>query len=508
MSMSFFHRHGFICIIALGVVFLYSFQLTSIPNGFYNDEASIAVNARQIITTGQDEHGISFPLYFKAFGEYKNPLYIYTTSVFFLILGASDHTLRLVSVLFGLLSVLLVYIIGNKIFQSKPLGIIGAILLAITPWHFEMSRIGFEVASTTSIILASLYFLLSWQQDNKKIIHLLLGSFFVGLYLYSYTTARLFSPILFGIFTLLNITSFWKQKNYFLFYFVTYIIVILPFILFYFFQPDFNNHFASISVFNSINPLGFLGNNIIAYLSPAFLFITGDTNIRHHFAGSGVGELYWMYLPLLLVGLYTLFHKYPRKLALFISINLLLFPLAGSLTTEGIPHALRAFQAIAWLIIPIAIGGYTIIKLSQKWLRWSLLVIIGLGLIIQSTAFFLNYFSAYSTYAYTPASWQKEEQDINQYLLQNGENYAIIYESFSGRNQPMIFHKWYLPPSIIQRIMPIGRTAITPDKTKKTLIIIPVFMQDQLKSFPYKVVYTITDPYHKKILFLCLEPLI
>jgi hypothetical protein len=48
------------------------------PVGFFVDEASIAYNAHSISQHGSDEYGQVFPLYFRAFGEYKSPVYIYT----------------------------------------------------------------------------------------------------------------------------------------------------------------------------------------------------------------------------------------------------------------------------------------------------------------------------------------------------------------------------------------------------------------------------------------------
>jgi len=47
------------------------------PHGFYIDESSIAYNAYTISRTGRDEYGEAWPLYFTAFGEFKNPVHIY-----------------------------------------------------------------------------------------------------------------------------------------------------------------------------------------------------------------------------------------------------------------------------------------------------------------------------------------------------------------------------------------------------------------------------------------------
>ncbi|HWS55640.1 MAG TPA: hypothetical protein VN228_15985, partial [Pyrinomonadaceae bacterium] len=52
---------------------LYFAGAPSNPPGFYIDESSIAYNAHLVSETGRDEHGERLPLFFRAFGEYKNP---------------------------------------------------------------------------------------------------------------------------------------------------------------------------------------------------------------------------------------------------------------------------------------------------------------------------------------------------------------------------------------------------------------------------------------------------
>ncbi|HEX8897128.1 MAG TPA: hypothetical protein VF751_00395, partial [Chthoniobacterales bacterium] len=58
-----------VAIVASGLCFV---RLTTNPPGFYIDESSVAYNAHTIATTGRDENGVAWPLYFRAFGDYKN----------------------------------------------------------------------------------------------------------------------------------------------------------------------------------------------------------------------------------------------------------------------------------------------------------------------------------------------------------------------------------------------------------------------------------------------------
>src|ERR1044071_2254599 len=82
--------------------FLYLTRLTSNPPGFYIDESSIAYNAYPLSRTARDEYGDLLPLFFRAFGDYKNPTYVYLLAAIFRVFGPSILIARLVSSLAGI----------------------------------------------------------------------------------------------------------------------------------------------------------------------------------------------------------------------------------------------------------------------------------------------------------------------------------------------------------------------------------------------------------------------
>src|ERR1051326_4530254 len=67
------------------------------PPGFFLDESSIAYNAHTISQTGQEEHGKPWPLFFRAFGEFKNPVYIYLLAGVFRLTGPGIVAARVLS---------------------------------------------------------------------------------------------------------------------------------------------------------------------------------------------------------------------------------------------------------------------------------------------------------------------------------------------------------------------------------------------------------------------------
>ena len=74
--------------------YLRFFKISDKPHDLYIDEVSIGLNAATIAAEGRDEHGQYFPLYFKAFGEYKLPVYIYTVALLQKISGPNPFSIR------------------------------------------------------------------------------------------------------------------------------------------------------------------------------------------------------------------------------------------------------------------------------------------------------------------------------------------------------------------------------------------------------------------------------
>src|SRR3990167_9117761 len=99
------------------IIFLLGFILRIIfldiaPPGFNADEAALGYNAYSLIKTGKDEWGISFPLVFKSFSDYKPGLYVYMAIPFIAALGLNELAVRLPSVLLGAFSIILIYLLS------------------------------------------------------------------------------------------------------------------------------------------------------------------------------------------------------------------------------------------------------------------------------------------------------------------------------------------------------------------------------------------------------------
>jgi hypothetical protein len=108
------------------------------------------------------------------------------------------------------------------------------------------------------------------------------------------------------------------------------------------------------------NPLTSLKSFVSVYwqdISPFFMFLKGDPNLRH--SSGYLGLLNLFFVPLYFLGFKELYVKIFQKREIFwIYIGLIFFAafVPVSLTHEGIPHSLRSMPAIVPLVLILLLG--------------------------------------------------------------------------------------------------------------------------------------------------------
>ncbi|WP_138752697.1 ArnT family glycosyltransferase [Paenibacillus sinopodophylli] len=167
----------------------------AIPGGLNQDEASIGYEAYSILHYGMDRNGVTLPIHLVAWGSGQNALYAYLSIPFIYLFGLNPLSVRMVSLLFGLLGMVLFYLIAKRIFSSRQVVLAATFLIVICPWQMMISRWALESNIFPTLVLLAVYFLFkSFQQPRW-----LLG-FTVALAasLYAYGTAYFFVPV-FGL---------------------------------------------------------------------------------------------------------------------------------------------------------------------------------------------------------------------------------------------------------------------------------------------------------------------
>ncbi len=398
----FLHSHRFTLLLTLLICFIAFFHLwriDTLPAGLYVDESSIGLNAALIADTGHDEHGALLPVYFEAFGDYKNPIYVYAAASLFKILGVSELTLRLTSFCFFYIFIAGLLLLLEDLFEKQPSVIVFGLLAAgFLPWFFPLSRIAFEVVSQLGIVVWSLYLIhKTYEQNNASTRLALLTGIVTMVTLYTYSTARLLTM---GSIILLLVCyphrDYWRRHLNFI---LGATVAFIPYLIFAFRHGGALTQRFKILTFvydpslTILEKISLFTHNYFSYFSLPYLTVHGDTNLRHA-TGFG-GELYWTVLILAILGLgYGLYLaiKQRAKFPTFLIVNLLIAPMAAALTNGD--SALRSVLIGVYVVIFSCYGLGWLLRLNRQQ-RLSVSLIVFVTLTIEIRGYLTDYFKVY-----------------------------------------------------------------------------------------------------------------
>ncbi|MDO8638366.1 MAG: glycosyltransferase family 39 protein [Candidatus Daviesbacteria bacterium] len=416
-----------ILFILICLLFLFTrlYKIAEIPVSVYWDEASIGYNAYSIAQTGKDEWGEFLPLHFRAFGEFKLPVYIYTTAIFVKIFGLNEFSVRISAVLYSLGVVILTYLLAKKISGNVQIGLWSSFFISISPWFFIFSRTGFEVTAGLMFYLLGIYLSLNL---TKNYFILLSGLSFI-FSAYSYNSFRIIIPLTILVLLVFQLKIIKKgMVKWIIFSVLLLTLSIIPIYRLFVFDAGISR----LQSIGSVSGLDFV-KNYLSHFDPHFLFIAGDKNLRHQ--QGGFGQLYFLDAFLLIAGLIYMF-KSKTKYKWLPLIFVLLGPIPAAITKES-PHALRSLSAVPFICMIVAMGASYISRLNKN--------IMVFVLIAVSLSFFANYFINFLNIypAQSAEDWQRNYKKIFTQSQEDFENQDRILISDKG-GQPYIFALFYL----------------------------------------------------------------
>ncbi len=435
-------------IIILLALTLRIYGVDKVPPSLSWDEAAVGYNAWTIANYGRDEYGKFLPLYFRSFGEDKQPIHIYITAAFVKIFGLSEFSTRLPSAIFGTLTVLLIFFLARILFKSDSVGLSSAFFLSISPQSIHFSRFNHEANFALFFFMLGVFLFYKSMKLRGELLPLSVLSFIFSII--SYHAAEIMVPLFVAFLVILYFNRLRKEKIN---------LVISCFILLGFiFLISLNPRLLGVSRFNQtaiglaeieqtdvfvkthnylLGEVRLIGSNYFSYFNPKYLFISGDKNPR--LSSQGAGELYILDGLFLILGIIFLFNKRSKEAALIFTWSVLA-PIAGSVVNEA-PHAGRGvFMMGSWNIIS-ALGFYQLLSFFQKpVLKKSISIITILILFFLLLNYFRHYLIDFpKRYA---VDWQYGMKQVVEYVIQHKE-YNQIYTT-SVRYQPYIFYLYYL----------------------------------------------------------------
>jgi len=504
--MKFIKKHWIIisllAILAIAA-FLRLYQLPSVPPGLYPDEAINANNALKALETGE----------YKVFYSENNGregLFINLVAFSFRIFGYHPWSIRLISSIFGILTVLGLYLMTKEILDKK-IALLSSFFLAISFWHINFSRIGFRAILIPFVLVFSFYFLFKGLK-NRKIWDFIWAGIFFGLGFYTYIPFRIAPLIILAILVLMWIL---KQKipwKKIVLYFSIIFLIALPLATYFLYHPaEFMGRAGQVSVFNSEQSL--VKSLLSSTLKTLGMFnFRGDNEWRHNLSGSPM--LIWPIGILFILGMIIAVIKFIKVNKLiygFIISWFIIMLISSFLSVEGVPHALRSIGVIPVTYIFSALGFVWLAKKIKPFMRpkyfASLILVI---LMTLGYVQFLKYFVWWGNNPNVQGAFRQDLVNIGNYLNtlpQNINRYVIVNESgVLVDNVPMpaqtvkfITYKkngiQYMLPDELDKIKTEGKIVLVSLKYDKDLIseLEEKFKQGKIKAqdefWVYKINY-------------------
>lgn len=452
-------------------IFLRSYNTAINPPGLYWDEASIGYDAYSILKTAHDHHRHFMPLFFESYGDWKLPGYIYLLVPFISIFGLNELSVRFLSVMSGLLTVLVFYLLVKELTANIKLALIAAFFLAISPWHIQFSRAAFEATPALFLFVTGFYLLLV-AVKRQKISYLTLGSALLVLSMYTYHAYRIFAPTFMLVLALLFYKKLKKLRSLIVLPTFLAIVLSVPLIIFTLSEQG-KLRATSQSAFSfdelrksrleydqkSKKPLRFLSNkvftepmyysqvalkNYLENFSPVYLFVNGDSVGRH--SQVDMGQLYFFDLITLGTAIVVVTKLKKQTLKIF-AAWLLLSPLPAVIVTPS-PHALRSLQAVIPFTFFSALGAnYLLTKVRSK-----VIIVIAVTLFCYSLVSYLNLLFVHYPRKFGP-DWQEGYKNMVNFVVKVQDNYPKIYitSAYGMPHMYTLFYTKYNPQSYIDQ---------------------------------------------------------
>ncbi len=465
------------------------FKLGEIPYGPLVDELHFGYISYSLLETGKDEHGSSWPLVFRGFGDYKLPLYAYGTMPFIAQFGLSVFSIRSLSALAGIATVAGFYFLLKKLKFPDSVSLFSALMVALLPWTLIISRIGYESNLTLAVwTFGLLVFAAFWQHRKNWMLYT--GAVLFGVTWYGYISYRPVSAVILILLLLL----FWRARavslSSSLVALAIFAVVVSPFLLTLgggssntarlkqigifadggvvrgidesrnYCQEDLPRMVCDLVWNKGTVLIQTIGKRYSQTLSSDYMVFEGERS--KYLDTDNAGMLYLSTSLLFFLGVLTSVQAKSRhrKLVL-LSFLFLIISLFPAIIAGDHPQRVRMTPAFPFFIVISSIGLANLIaatRVVRKRYRkhalaglWLLL----LGMVFaESSMYLINYFTVH-TKKYD-ISYQAFSRDLMPYLRQRAQGqpiYSTVW--FSDPVMHYAFHN-SLDPAVYQQTVQLG----------------------------------------------------
>ena len=460
-----------ICIAIIGFA-IRIIGIDRVPTGISSDTLLYFANGRAIAETGKDIYGHLHPLYFLHKDIVAMPLTIYVLAFFYTLFGSAHSIGYLPNIVISAISILAVGIFTSRIAKNPLAGIFAAIALTFSPWHYHLSRTGFEGVFGFTLVFMGIYLSLLGLENKRylfwSLVLLLLSTF-------SYKAVNIFLSLYPFVLLCYTGVAYAKTKRFVLYAIGIWSIIILQwFLLFFLYKDSYANgilsHTIDIAkqtvksdmdlsdaprklklVYSNI-PLAFAvtaSQNYTHFFSPQYLFTTGDTDNR--FSTTGHGQLYIFDGLFILLGILWLMKQKRFAPLRFLSAIIVVAPLSAMIADQQ--YAIRTFVSVYIFATFIGIGcAYAVETLARfRYYRVILAGTIAVYLFFVSV-YLYRYHFLYVHYGRW--SWNSNNKEVFMTAYEESRKKSQITFGHTSEFDYLDFMYWnHLPITAVQRAL-------------------------------------------------------
>lgn len=473
--------------ILLLAAFLRLWNLENVPPSTSMDEASIGYNAYSVSKIGVDEYG-NFPIISqRGYDDWRRSTYLFLVVPFVKLLGLNVVAVRLPAIILSILTVWATYYIVLYLFSKRSafslnIALLTSFLLAISPWHIYISRLGHESNACLSFLVFGVLFFL---QGEKNKIKYLFSMVFFTLSMISYYSGQVFIPLfVLGIFFIFrkNLLKVASSDKKILIPFFFFLILLVPIIWAIFspqalirfqgtstFKPEAhsqmysqrvqmwnkavqnNDIFGTIFYDRHLFPIQVLIDGYTSHFNPKWLFSNFSAE-PHKVPNTGL--LYLWEIPFIIIGMiFLVFGRiFDPKMKKLIFLWFFLAPLPASIATQT-PHAMRSYNVLPTWQIFTALGIFFIYgRLKNTKLKKIAIGLFFITIFASVYYLFIQYFYVFPKTQ--SSSFQYALSKTIPFVLKNEKSYSkIIFSNQENLYQSYMLFLFYskYDPSLYQK---------------------------------------------------------
>ncbi len=465
-----------IAILALAAILRF-WSLGNVPPSASLDEASIGYNAYSVLKTGGDEYG-EFPFISqRGYDDFRRSTYLFLVVPFVALFDLNVISVRLPAVILSILTVWVTYHIVLLLFSkrsefSSNVALLASFLLAISPWHIYISRLGHESNAYLSFFVFGVLFFLQGERNKSKV-RILLSIIFFTLSMISYYAGQVFIPLLvIGLFFIFrkNLLSIITSDKKVLILFFAFAVLLVP-IFWVIFSPKALVRFQGTSTFKPeahskefakrvelrnkavesndivgtiiynrhLFPVQVFFEGYIAHFKPQWLFTNSSSE---QFKVPNMGLLYLWEIPFIAIGIAALLFSrvLDRQAKKLIFLWFFLAPLPAAIATQA-PHAMRSYNFLPTWQIFTALGlAYLFYKLPK--FKILTLSVFALLILVSVSTLYKNYFIVFPKEE--SKSFQYALSKTIPYVLSRQKNYQkVVFSNKDSLYQSYMFYLFY-----------------------------------------------------------------